>query len=244
MAAGDSAASTASASAPGTGQRSSTGSSAKEARPTAMSKISSVDEMSPDACPQSVAAVSAPIPVSTETSRQPWRFAHLPRLGPAGPVATPTKVEGRPTPVEVSTAGRPMPCAGPPGEAAGMTMSHRYKTAIEVDRLRKSYGRKIAVDDVSFTVAEGEIFGLLGRNGAGKSTMVDCIVGLRTPDQGRIRIAGLDPRKDRRELRQLLGVQLQESQLQDKLTVAEAMRLYASFYRRPADTERLRRCWI
>jgi ABC-2 type transport system ATP-binding protein len=131
-----------------------------------------------------------------------------------------------------------MPRTRPLGQAAGMTMN-AGSTAIEVDRLRKSYGRKVAVDDVSFTVAEGEIFGLLGRNGAGKSTTVDCIVGLRTPDQGRIRIAGLDPRRDRRELRQLLGVQLQESQLQDKLTVTEAMRLYASFYRRPADTERL-----
>jgi len=68
---------------------------------------------------------------------------------------------------------------------------------------------------------------------------VDCIVGLRVPDQGRIRVAGLDPRRDRRELRQLLGVQLQESQLQDKLTVAEAMRLYASFYRHPADIDSL-----
>jgi ABC-2 type transport system ATP-binding protein len=131
-----------------------------------------------------------------------------------------------------------MPGAARPGEAAGMTIN-TGSTAIEVDRLSKRYGRKVAVDDVSFTVAEGEIFGLLGRNGAGKSTTVDCIVGLRTPDQGRIRIAGLDPRRDRRELRQLLGVQLQESQLQDKLTVAEAMSLYASFYRRPADTERL-----
>ena len=112
-------------------------------------------------------------------------------------------------------------------------------TAIEVERLRKLYGQKVAVDDVSFRVAEGEIFGLLGRNGAGKSTTVDCIVGLRAPDQGRIRVAGLDPQRDRRELRQLLGVQLQESQLQDKLTVAEAMRLYASFYRHPADIDGL-----
>jgi ABC-2 type transport system ATP-binding protein len=108
-------------------------------------------------------------------------------------------------------------------------------TAIEVERLRKLYGPKVAVDDVSFTVAEGEIFGLLGRNGAGKSTTVDCVAGLRTPDRGRIRVAGLDPRRDRSELRHLLGVQLQESQLPDKLTVAEAMRLYASFYRHPAD---------
>ena len=108
-------------------------------------------------------------------------------------------------------------------------------TAIEVEGLRKAYGRTVAVDNVSFSVAEGEIFGLLGRNGAGKSTTVDCVVGLRTPDQGRVRVAGLDPGRDRAELRQLLGVQLQESQLPDKLTVAEAMRLYASFYRHPAD---------
>jgi ABC-2 type transport system ATP-binding protein len=108
-------------------------------------------------------------------------------------------------------------------------------TAIEVERLRKRYGAKVAVDDVSFTVAEGEIFGLLGRNGAGKSSTVDCVAGLRAPDHGRIRVAGLDPRRDRRELRHLLGVQLQESALPGKLTVAEAMRLYASFYRSPAD---------
>jgi ABC-2 type transport system ATP-binding protein len=108
-------------------------------------------------------------------------------------------------------------------------------TAIEVARLRKLYGSKVAVDDVSFTVAEGEIFGLLGRNGAGKSTTVDCVVGLSVPDRGRIRVAGLDPRRDRSEVRHLLGVQLQESELPDKLTVAEAMRLYASFYRHPAD---------
>lgn len=108
-------------------------------------------------------------------------------------------------------------------------------TAIEVDRVTKRYGATVAVDDVSFTVAEGEIFGLLGRNGAGKSTTVDLVAGLRAPDQGRIRVAGLDPRRDSQELRHLLGVQLQESQLPDRLTVAEAMRLYASFYRHPAD---------
>src|SRR5215471_15451457 len=108
-------------------------------------------------------------------------------------------------------------------------------TAIEVERLRKQYGTKVAVDDVSFTVAEGEIFGLLGRNGAGKSTTVDCLAGLRAPDRGRIRVAGLDPRRDQRELRHLLGVQLQESALPNKLTLAEAMRLHASFSRNPAD---------
>ena len=112
-------------------------------------------------------------------------------------------------------------------------------TAIEVDHLSKRFGAKVAVDDVSFAVAEGEIFGLLGRNGAGKSTTVDCDAGQRSPDRGRIRVAGLDPRRDRGELRHLLGVQLQESGLPDKLTVAEVMRLYASFYRHPADTDGL-----
>jgi len=112
-------------------------------------------------------------------------------------------------------------------------------TAIEVDHLSKRFGAKVAVDDVSFAVAEGEIFGLLGRNGAGKSTTVDCVAGLRAPDRGRIRVTGLDPRRDRGELRHLLGVQLQESGLPDKLTVAEVMRLYASFYRHPADTDGL-----
>jgi ABC-2 type transport system ATP-binding protein len=131
-----------------------------------------------------------------------------------------------------------MPGTGPPGEAAGMTMN-TGTAAIEVEGLRKLYGSKVAVDDVSFTVAEGEIFGLLGRNGAGKSTTVDCVVGLSVPDQGRIRVAGLDPRRDRDEVRHLLGVQLQESELPDKLTVAEAMRLYASFYRHPADIDKL-----
>ena len=112
-------------------------------------------------------------------------------------------------------------------------------TAIEVEHLSKRYGATVAVDDVSFAVAEGEIFGLLGRNGAGKSTTVDCVAGLRAPDHGRIRVAGLDPLRDRGELRHRLGVQLQESGLPDKLTVAEVMRLYASFYRHPADTDGL-----
>src|SRR5215472_5849602 len=108
-------------------------------------------------------------------------------------------------------------------------------TAIEVEHLRKRFGAKVAVDDVSVDVAEGEIFGLLGRNGAGKSTTVDCVAGLRAADAGRVRVTGLDPRRDRAEIRQRLGVQLQEGGLPDKLTVTEALRLYASFYRRPAD---------
>src|ERR1017187_987336 len=111
----------------------------------------------------------------------------------------------------------------------------RMPAVIEVRQLHKSYGDTLAVDDVSFTVQEGEIFGILGPNGAGKTTTVECIEGLRTPDRGEISVLGFDPRRDRAELTQRLGVQLQDSQLPDQLQVAEALKLYSSFYRAPAD---------
>jgi ABC-2 type transport system ATP-binding protein len=106
---------------------------------------------------------------------------------------------------------------------------------IDVQHLHKRYGDTVAVDDISFTVEEGEIFGILGPNGAGKTTTVECIEGLRTPEDGTVSVLGLDPRRDRAELTQLLGVQLQNSQLPGKLRVAEALRLYSAFYRHPAD---------
>jgi ABC-2 type transport system ATP-binding protein len=106
---------------------------------------------------------------------------------------------------------------------------------IEVRNLHKTYGDTVAVDDVSFTVHEGEIFGILGPNGAGKTTTVECVEGLRTANRGEISVLGLDPRRDRAELTQQLGVQLQDSQLPDRLKVAEALDLYSSFYRAPAD---------
>lgn len=110
---------------------------------------------------------------------------------------------------------------------------------IEVTNLVKRYGDHTAVDGVSFTVEQGEIFGILGPNGAGKTTTVECIEGLRTPDGGEIRVAGVDPRRDEAALRQLLGAQLQESELPDKLRVGEAMELFSSFYARPADWREL-----
>ncbi len=106
---------------------------------------------------------------------------------------------------------------------------------VAVDRLHKEYRAKVAVQDVSFSVSAGEIFGIIGPNGAGKTTVVECVEGLRVADGGTIRVLGLDPRHDRAELRQMVGGQLQESELPDKLTVAEAISLYASFYRSPAD---------
>ena len=90
---------------------------------------------------------------------------------------------------------------------------------IEVTNLTKRYGDHAAVDGVSFSIEEGEIFGILGPNGAGKTTTVESIAGLRTPDAGTIRVLGLDPRKDRDRLRSLVGVQLQESELPDRITV-------------------------
>src|SRR6201982_3743811 len=106
---------------------------------------------------------------------------------------------------------------------------------IEVQNLHKTYGDTVAVDDVCFTVREGEIFGILGPNGAGKTTTVECTGGPRAPDPGRLTVLGLDPRRDRAELTQRLGVQLQDSQLPDQLRVAEALRLNSAFYRHPAD---------
>lgn len=110
---------------------------------------------------------------------------------------------------------------------------------IEVSGLVKRYGAKTAVDGVSFAVEQGEIFGILGPNGAGKTTTVECVVGLRTQDAGTIRVAGLDPVTDAVELKELVGVQLQESKLPEKLTVGEALDLFSSFYRAPADWREL-----
>ncbi|MFV2179116.1 ABC transporter ATP-binding protein [Actinomadura sp. LOL_016] len=112
-------------------------------------------------------------------------------------------------------------------------------TALEVRNLHKRYGEHVAVDDVSFTVDEGEIFGIIGPNGAGKTTTVESIAGLRTPDSGSISVLGLDPVKDRAEVRERIGVQLQESSFPDAIRVAEALELYGSFYRDPADWREL-----
>ncbi|MER8118151.1 ABC transporter ATP-binding protein [Streptomyces sp. NPDC094031] len=108
-------------------------------------------------------------------------------------------------------------------------------SVIEVTDLRKSYGGRPVVDGVSFAVEEGEIFGILGPNGAGKTTTVECVEGLRVPDGGRIRVAGLDPVADHAEVAKILGAQLQQSEIQVKLTVREALELYSAFYPRPAD---------
>jgi ABC-2 type transport system ATP-binding protein len=110
---------------------------------------------------------------------------------------------------------------------------------IEVDGLVKRYGDRTVVNDISFTVAEAEIMAILGPNGSGKTTTVESIAGMRTPDAGTIQVAGLDPLRDRDRLRRVLGIQLQESELPDRIRVREAVALFGSFYDDPVDADRL-----
>jgi ABC-2 type transport system ATP-binding protein len=99
---------------------------------------------------------------------------------------------------------------------------------ITVKNLRKTYGKTVAVDDISFEIAEGEIFGFLGPNGAGKTTTIECLQALRRPDSGDIRVLGLDPLREAQVVRQRIGSQLQESALPDRIRVWEALDLFAS----------------
>ncbi|OGN95948.1 MAG: multidrug ABC transporter ATP-binding protein [Chloroflexi bacterium RBG_13_51_18] len=99
---------------------------------------------------------------------------------------------------------------------------------ISVQNLRKTYGKTVAVDDISFEVSKGEIFGFLGPNGAGKTTTVECLQALRNPDSGNISVLGLDPLRQAQELRRRVGSQLQESALPDRIKVWEALDLFAS----------------
>ncbi|HEX3868352.1 MAG TPA: ABC transporter ATP-binding protein, partial [Gemmatimonadaceae bacterium] len=106
------------------------------------------------------------------------------------------------------------------------------RPALSVQRLCKSYGDVRAVDGLDLSVAPGECFGLLGPNGAGKTTTIEICEGLLTPDSGDVELLGLRWDRSEDELRQRLGIQLQETQLAEKLTVAETVRLFRSFYRR------------
>ncbi|MDD5368805.1 MAG: ABC transporter ATP-binding protein [Anaerolineaceae bacterium] len=113
------------------------------------------------------------------------------------------------------------------------------KLAVQVDRLRKTYGATIAVDEISFEVQEGEIFGMVGPNGAGKTTTIECLEGLRSPDSGSVRVLGLDPQRESHALRTCTGMQLQQSNLPERMKVWEALDLYGSFYPKAADWEEL-----
>jgi ABC-2 type transport system ATP-binding protein len=102
--------------------------------------------------------------------------------------------------------------------------------ALVCEGLVKRYGSVVAVDGLSLVVDRGECFGLLGPNGAGKTTAIEILEGLLEPDAGRVEVLGLTWASSERELRQRLGIQLQETQLSDKLTVRESLRMFRSFY--------------
>jgi ABC-2 type transport system ATP-binding protein len=112
-------------------------------------------------------------------------------------------------------------------------------TIVQVDGLKKTYGTTIAVDEVSFEVGEGEIFGMVGPNGAGKTTTIECLEGLRKPDQGVIRVLGVNPHLESHVIRERTGMQLQQSNLPERMKVWEALDLYASFYPKTIDWKNL-----
>jgi ABC-2 type transport system ATP-binding protein len=101
---------------------------------------------------------------------------------------------------------------------------------ISVNDFRKIYGDFVAVDGISFEVMPGEIFGLLGPNGAGKTSTLESLEGLRAPDSGSLRVAGVNPTREPRKLRNLIGVQLQTSGLPESITVDEAMRFFCAYH--------------
>ena len=113
--------------------------------------------------------------------------------------------------------------------------------AVAVRELRKAFPGVVAVDEVSFSVGVGEVFCLLGPNGAGKTTTVECLAGALTPDSGRVEVLGLDPARDRQQVRERVGYQLQSAVLPASLRVEEAVRLFASFYPAPVPVEDLLR---
>ena len=109
------------------------------------------------------------------------------------------------------------------------------KTALRVRNLRKTYKNVVAVDGLDLEVRSGECFGLLGPNGAGKTTTIEICEGLNTLDSGEVEVLGLRWETGAKELRQRLGIQLQETQLSEKLTVFETIRLFRSFYSQGPD---------
>ena len=119
------------------------------------------------------------------------------------------------------------------------TTSQSTATVVSVENLKVRYGDTLAVDGVSLAINRGEIFGILGPNGAGKTTSVECIGGLRKPTAGQINVLGLDPRTHGKELHERVGIQLQTSELPDKIYVREALELFASFYPNPVEPAEL-----
>src|SRR6266487_846460 len=112
-------------------------------------------------------------------------------------------------------------------------------TAIVVENFTKSYGLNRVVDELQFTVLRGEIFALLGPNGAGKTTTIETLEGYRKPDNGRVRVLGLDPIRESQKLKPQIGVMLQQDGLYPGLTAREVLHLFAGYYRQPQNIDSL-----
>lgn len=115
------------------------------------------------------------------------------------------------------------------------------ETTIKVERLSKSYGEIPAICNLNISINRGEVFGLLGANGAGKSTSIECILGTKTADSGTVTILGMNPVTDRKKLFERVGVQFQESNYQDKITVSELCEETQSLYKTFTDYRQLLR---
>lgn len=113
------------------------------------------------------------------------------------------------------------------------------QTAIKATQLSKSYGNLPAIDNISLSVKCGTVFGLLGANGAGKSTTIECILGTRTADSGTVTILGCNPKKDRNNLFQKIGVQFQQCDYQPEIKVSELCEETACLYKNPSDWKAL-----
>src|SRR5262249_6667674 len=127
------------------------------------------------------------------------------------------------------------PPLGSPAMMTQRTMAQQVTQTAELNALRcrglvKRYADVVAVNGLDLEIRRGECFGLLGPNGAGKTTTIEILEGLTPPDAGEVEILGTSWEKEGRRLRERLGISLQETQLADKLTVDEVVRLFASFY--------------
>lgn len=111
--------------------------------------------------------------------------------------------------------------------------------AVSVQNLCKSYGEKQVLKNLNLSVKHGTVFGLLGANGAGKSTTIECILGTKKADSGTVTLLGQDPKKSRRSLFQKIGVQFQEGDYQQEIKVQELCEETACLYRNPADWQAL-----
>jgi len=115
------------------------------------------------------------------------------------------------------------------------------EAVIQVNDFRKQYGDFVAVDGINFEVNQGEIFGLLGPNGAGKTSTLESLEGLRAPDAGTLQVAGIDPTREPRKLRNVIGVQLQSSGLPETITADEAMKFFCAYHDVPPRYDLLER---